>query len=186
MLAIPPLATEQLFNIGFLPVTNSYINSTLTLIGFVVLAFFINKGIKKYYKTDSAPKGILNFFESILGVFLHYIDQVTHDRKKSIKFLPVVGGLFLFILISNWMGLLPGTGTIGIWQMSHGEIELIPLLRPANTDLNMTLAMAVFAVVLSHFMGIITIGFFKYANKFIKLGDLYKAFLEIYIKLSKA
>jgi len=86
-----------------------------------------------------------------------------------------VGSLFLFILISNWMGLLPGTGTIGIWQMHHGEPELVPLLRPANTDLNMTLAMAVLAVAASHFLGIITIGFFKYANRFIKLGDIYHA-----------
>ena len=52
-------------------------------------------------------------------------------------------------------------------------MELIPLLRPANTDLNLTLAMAVFAVITSHIFGIATIGFFKYANKFIKLGDIW-------------
>ncbi len=175
MLAIPPLAAEQLFTIGSLPVTNSYINSTLALIGFIILAIFLNLGIKKYYKKGLAPKGLLNFFESILSVVLSYIDRVTHDRKKTLKFLPIVGSLFLFILISNWMGLLPGTGTIGIWEMHHGEIELIPLLRPANTDLNMTLSMAVLAVAVSHFLGIITIGFFKYVNRFIKLGDIYKA-----------
>ena len=56
----------------------------------------------------------------------------------------------------------------------HGE-ELVPLFRPANADLNLTLSMAVVAVVISHFFGIFTIGFFKYANKFIKLGDLYRA-----------
>ena len=175
MLAIPPLAAEQLFTIGSLPVTNSYINSTLALIGFIILAIFLNLGIKKYYKKGLAPKGLLNFFESILSVVLSYIDRVTHDRKKTLKFLPIVGSLFLFILISNWMGILPGTGTIGIWEMHHGEIELIPLLRPANTDLNMTLSMAVLAVAVSHFLGIITIGFFKYVNRFIKLGDIYKA-----------
>jgi F-type H+-transporting ATPase subunit a len=69
------------------------------------------------------------------------------------------------------MGLLPGFSSIGFW---HGE-EFVPLLRSANTDLNLTLTMAVFAVIASHIFGIIAIGFFKYANKFIKLGDIWKA-----------
>lgn len=170
-LMLPPLAAEQIFRIGTFPITNSMINSVLALAIFVVFAFFLNLGIKKYYFADAAPKGLLNFFESIMEILLQQIDNVTHDRKKTLKFLPVVGGVFLFILISNWMGLLPGTGSIGIWHKQ----ELIPFLRPANTDLNLTLAMAITAVVLSHFVGIITIGFFKYANKFIKLGDIWQA-----------
>lgn len=170
-LFLPTLSAEPIFHIGVFTVTNSMINAFLAMILFVIFAFFLNLGIKKYYPTDKAPKGLLNFFESILEVLLAQIDSVTHDRKKTLKFLPIVGGVFLFILISNWMGLLPGTGSIGFY---HGE-ELIPLLRPANTDLNLTLAMAIFAVVLSHFVGIVTIGFFKYANKFIKLGDIWQA-----------
>ncbi len=171
MLILPPLAAEQIFKIGSFSVTNSMLNSFLALVLFCIFAFFLNLGIKKYYVADTAPKGLVNFFESILEVVLQQIDNVTHDRKKTLKFLPIVGGVFLFILISNWMGLLPGTGSIGFY---HGE-ELIPLLRPANTDLNLTLAMAITAVVLSHFVGIMTIGFFKYANKFIKLGDIWHA-----------
>jgi F-type H+-transporting ATPase subunit a len=62
--------------------------------------------------------------------------------------------------------------------LSDGSVELIPLLRPANTDLNMTLSMAVIAVMGSHLLGIAAIGFFKYANKFIKLGDLFKAIIS--------
>ena len=175
LIALPPLAAEQIFQIGSLPITNSMVNSFLALVLFVVFAFFLKIGINKYYNNGLAPKGLLNFFEGILEFVLGYIDGVTKDRKKSLKFLPIVGSLFFFILISNWMGLLPGTGSIGIWQLHHGEVELIPLLRPANTDLNMTLAMAIFAVVASHILGIAAIGFFKYANKFIKLGDIYRA-----------
>ncbi len=175
MLALPPLAAEKLFTLGSLPITNSYINSVLALIGFIVFALFLNFSLKKYYSKNKAPRGLANFFESVLEFLLGYIDNVTKDRKKSLKFLPLVGSLFLFILVSNWMGLLPGTGSIGIFHLIGGEKELIPFLRPANTDLNMTLSMAVLAVTVSHFMGIIAIGFFKYANKFIKLGDIYKA-----------
>jgi len=174
-MTLPPLAAEKIFSLGSFPVTNAYINSTLAVLGVIVFAFFLSRGIKKYYSDNKAPKGVVNFFEGTLEFLLVYVDQVTQSRKKSLKFLPIVGALFFFILISNWMGLLPGTGSIGLWQMVNGKMELIPILRPANTDLNMTLSMAVFAVVVSHFFGIITIGFFKYLNKFIKLGDIYQA-----------
>ena len=178
-MTLPPLAAEVMFNIGPLPVTNSLINSSLTLVGFAVFALFIQLGVRKYYtKHEKAPKGLINFFEALLEFMLSYFDQVTSDRKKSLKFLPIIGSFFLFILVSNWMGLLPGTGSIGIWQVHNGSIELIPLFRPSNSDLNMTLAMAVLAVGMSHILGIVAIGFFKYLNKFIKLGDLFKAIIS--------
>jgi len=173
--ALPPLAAETMFTLGPLPVTNSYINTTIATLLFILAAFFISRGIKKYYTASVAPKGFLNFVESIVEVILGYCDQVTRDRKKSLKFMPIAGALFLFILVSNWMGLIPGTGSIGGWHLVHGEHELVPLFRPGNTDLNMTVAMAVLAVGSSHILGIAAIGFFKYANKFIKLGDLWQA-----------
>lgn len=175
MLALPTLAAEPIFSIGHFPITNSYINSTLTMLGFVIFGLVIRFMVKKYYSANKAPRGVLNFFESILEILLQYIDQVTRSRKKSLQFLPIVGSLFLFILVSNWIGLLPGIGSIGVYQVHHGAVELIPLFRPANTDLNMTLAMAVLVVVTSHIVGVFTIGFFKYANKFVKLGDLWVA-----------
>jgi F-type H+-transporting ATPase subunit a len=131
----------------------------------------------------------MNLFESIVEVMMSYVDQVTGDRKKSLKFLPIVGSFFLFILVANWMGLLPGTGSIakcydhhaGVYVayqncLSHPEeFHAYPILRPSNTDLNLTLGMAVLAVLASHLLGIVAIGFFKYANKFIKLGDIWTA-----------
>lgn len=170
ILALPPIVAEPILHIGTFPVTNAYINSTLAVLFFILIGFILRK------KTDIRPGKLQNFAEAILEFILGYIDQVTKNRKKSMRFLPIVGGLFLFILISNWMGLIPGTGSIGRWLMVHGEEELVPLFRPANSDLNMTLAMAVFAVAASHIIGIITIGFFRYSNKFIKLADIFKSF----------
>ena len=170
ILALPPLYAESVFFIGTFPITNTYINSTIVLLLFAIAGFIIRK------RTEIVPKGLQNFIEYLIEFVLEYIDRVTLDRKKSIRFLPIVGGLFFFILISNWMGLLPGIGSIGRWLEVHHKAELVPIFRPANTDLNMTLAMAVFAVAVSHIIGIITIGFFKYVNKFIKLIDIYKSF----------
>ncbi len=165
MLALPPLAAETIFNIGSFSVTNTYINSTLTVLVFIVLGFLVKRSIK------DVPRGLQNFFEAIIELMLGYFAQVTGSRKKSIKFLPLIGSLFLFILISNWIGILPGIGSIGITRAG----EFIPLFRPANTDLNLTLAMAIFGVILAHVIGIFTIGFFKYFNKFIKAADVWHA-----------
>ena len=170
MLALPPLAAETIFNIGPLPITNTYINSTLVLILFLIVGFVLRK------RSREIPDKIQNFAESILEFAMGYVDQVTHDRKKSLKFLPIVGSLFFFILISNWLGIFPGIGSIGRWLSVHGEAELVPIFRPANTDLNTTLAMAVLGVAISHVFGIIAIGFWKYANKFVKLGDIWQSF----------
>ncbi len=167
ILALPPLVAEPIFHLGSFPVTNAYINSSIAVMLFIVIGLFLRN------KTADIPRGLQNFGEAVLEFMLSYVDQVTHNRRKSLRFLPIVGGLFLFILISNWMGLIPGTGTIGRWLLVHGEMELVPLFRPANTDLNMTLAMAVFAVMISHVLGVVGIGLFKYSNKFVKLGDLW-------------
>ena len=171
MLALPPLAAEPIFNIANFAVTNTIINSTLTMLGFVIFAFLVNRAVK-YYGDNTAPKGLLNFFESILETLFGYFDSVTQSRAKTIQFLPIVGTLFLFILVSNWIGLFPGTHSIGRYLMHEGHLTFIPLFRPATTDLNMTIAMALIAVTASHFIGIAAIGFFKYINKFIKLGDI--------------
>ena len=173
MLALPPLAAEPIFYISSFPVTNTLINSTLTMLGFVVFAFFVNKAVKRYQ--SKAPGGILNFFESILELLYKYFDTVTQSRKKTIQFLPLVGSLFLFILVSNWIGLFPGIGSIGRYLVHEGHVQLIPMFRGATTDLNLTIGMAVVAVTVSHFLGIAAIGTFKYANKFVKLGDIWHA-----------
>lgn len=168
--AIPPIAAETIFHIKSFPVTNSYLNSTIVTALFVLLGLWLRK------KNREQPDKTQNFAEGVLDLSLSYMDQVTHSRKKSMKFLPIVGSLFFFILISNWLGILPGIGSIGRWEVLHGELELVPLFRPANADLNMTLAMAVLGVSLSHIFGIVAIGFIKYANKFVKLLDVWRSF----------
>lgn len=164
--ALPPLAAESIFSIGSFQVTNTYINSTLTVVLFLIVGFLIKRNIK------DVPGKIQNFFEMIIELMLGYFDQVTGSRQKSMKFLPLVGSLFLFIVVSNWLGIFPGTGSIGI----HRGAEFIPLFRPANTDLNLTLSMAVFGVIAAHIIGIFSIGFFKYFNKFIKVSEVWHAF----------
>jgi F-type H+-transporting ATPase subunit a len=166
---IPPIAAETVFHIGSFGVTNTIIDSTAVALLFICFALILRSRLSKI------PGKLQNFFETLLEFLLGYFDQVTHDREKSKRFLPLVGTLFLFIVVSNWFGLLPGSGSIGVWQLVNGHLQLVPVLRSANSDLNLTLAMAVTSVLASHIFGIVTLGFFVHLNKYIQLGTLWKA-----------
>ncbi|MFA6485879.1 MAG: F0F1 ATP synthase subunit A [Candidatus Magasanikbacteria bacterium] len=161
---IPTLAPDILFHIGGYAITNTMVNAWLALIIFLALGIIVKKSV------SLRPRGVQNFIEYFLEILLGYFDQVTGDRKMTMRFLPIVGSVFFFILLSNWLGLMPGTGSI-TWG---GKM----LLRPANTDLNLTVAMALTAVVASHLFGLFTVGIFTHLNKFIQLGTLVKSFTK--------
>lgn len=168
-MTIPPIAAEPIAHLGGLPITNALVNAWIAVAFFVIVCWFLKRRI-----TAGAPGKFQNFVEAVVEFFLGYIDQVTHDRARSKRFLPLVGSFFVFILFSNWLGQLPGTGSITVTGLIHGEVEAIPLLRPAASDLNLTLAMALLAVITSHFLGIVAIGFFAHWNRFIALGTVVK------------
>lgn len=165
-----PLAAEPLIHLGSFPVTNSVVTTVIVSLGLLCTGFVLRT------KRALVPHGIQNVVESILEFFLGFIEQVTHDRERSRRFLPIVGTLFLFILLSNLLGILPGVGSIGSWQMHRGELTLIPLFRPAMSDLNTTLALAIFAISATHIFGIIAIGVWKHANKFFQFGTVIHGF----------
>lgn len=163
------LFAEPVTHIGGFSITNALINGWITTIILAVFFIYIGKKMK------SIPKGAQNIFEIVLEQAISLADTVTGDRKKSEKFLPIVLALFLFVLISNWLGILPGVGTIGFIESGHGESVFVPYLRGSTADLNTTLAISLFAVVGSHIFGVMTIGAWNHLNKFLN----FKALAEI-------
>jgi F-type H+-transporting ATPase subunit a len=85
-----------------------------------------------------------NFFEAVVEFFYERIEGIV-GPKMARKTFPFLATLFIFILVANWFGLLPGVGTIG-WGEGQGFFVVkevhVPLLRPATADLNLTLGMA--------------------------------------------
>ena len=160
------LFAEPIFHIGNFTITNSLLNSWMTVIILVIFFVLIGKKIRRI------PKGIQNIFEIILEQALGLADSITGSRKMSEKFLPISLALFLFILVNNWLGLLPGMGTIGFVEQEGMHKIFIPFFRGGTADLNTTLALALFSVVASHIMGVLTIGVWKHFNKFINLKVL--------------
>lgn len=173
------LFAEPILHVGNFTITNSLIMSWVTVL--VLVTFFILAGKKANKSKKNVPTGVHNLFEIILEQALNMADSVTGDRKKTLKLLPIVFALFLFILVSNWLGLLPGVGTIGFVETGeHGKV-FVPLLRGATADLNTTLAIGAFSIVMSHILGVISIGVWNHFNKFINL----KALLAIPKKIKK-
>ena len=173
------LFAEPIAHLGNFTITNSLIMSWVTVI--ILVTFFVLVFKKVKNPPAGGPKGIQNLFEFVLEEALNMADTVTGSRKKTEKFFPIVFSLFLFILINNWLGLLPGVGTIGFIESGeHGKV-FVPLLRGATADINTTFAIALFAIIMSHIFGVITVGAWGHFNKFVNI----KAFLEIGRKFKK-
>jgi len=118
------------------------------------------------------PKGLQNVSEVVVDGALNLADSVTGDRQKSMKIFPIVFAIFAFVLLNNWLGLLPGIGSIGFIEGAEGHSVFVPYFRGGTADLNATLALALIAVICSNVFGIFTVGLWKYFNKFVNLKSL--------------
>jgi F-type H+-transporting ATPase subunit a len=81
------------------------------------------------------------------------------------RFFPLLVTIFLFVFTSNLLEFTPGIGSIGIYRSWGGEF--VPLLRSVNTDLNVTLTLAILSFLVIEITGAVTIGVWRYAGKFI-------------------
>ena len=120
---------------GF-PITNSMLVSWIVALGLIIFAQFATREMKQ------VPGGAQNFFEWLVESLYGFLEGIIgpHLVERTFWFFATI---FIFILSANWLGLIPGVGTIG-WghKTSHGFKIEQPLLRGANADVNLTLAMA--------------------------------------------
>ncbi|MBI3335322.1 MAG: F0F1 ATP synthase subunit A [Candidatus Portnoybacteria bacterium] len=167
------LKAEQIGQIFGFPITNTLLMSWIAML---VIGVFFLFGVKRLNKV---PTGVQNFLEALYEGFLSFMDLVTGKRAHSEKFFPLVFTFFIFILTSNWLGILPGLGSIGFYELHEGAQTFVPFARSANSDLNMTLALAVVSVVATHFYGAKTLGSLKHSSKYISLKGPIQFFVGI-------
>jgi F-type H+-transporting ATPase subunit a len=172
------LAAEKVFEIGPLVITNSILTG---LVGSAII-FVLFRAAGRTVALQ--PSGRMSqAIETACEGILDLIEQVTHDRAKAIRFFPLLMTLFVFILINNWLGLVPGVGSITI-STEHG---VVPLFRGATADLNATFALAIISVVMTHVYAIRELGLFTHLRKYISPNPvlLFVGFLEIVSEFSK-
>ena len=142
------LSAEDIFHIGSFPVTNAVLLAFMALVVLTVLAIILRR------KLSMVPGMLQNLAEAVLEGALGLMDSVLGSREKSEKYMPIVMTVFLFVLTSNWLGLLPGVGSI----MVKTGTESVPLFRSPASDLNFTLALALLAVTFVNALGVAAIG----------------------------
>lgn len=198
-------APDVLTHIGPLPITNTFIH-TLFVDGILLgTAFYLSK------KLTLKPKGIQAIIEPIIESIYSLTESIAPSQKALRAIFPYVATFFLFIFIANFTGLLPGVGTIGFHTEKtsfvtpahandlndpQGEeesptekhnVKFIPLLRGATSDINVTLALSVISVVVTHILSIRLTGWGDYLSRWFSFNpiNLYVGLLELIAEFTK-
>lgn len=167
------LFAEPLKEVHGFPITNSLVTAWGAVLLIIVLSVALRRSLRE------VPGKLQNLFEVIVDGALTLADQVTNDRKLTVKIFPIAISIFFFVLFNNWLGILPGGGTIGQVASEHGENMLIPFLRGGTADINTTLALAIIAVIGANVFGVMAIGGWKMFNKYINLQILGSMFTKV-------
>jgi len=138
------LSPEPLFSKGGFTVTNSMVVTWVVAVGVIAFAQIATR------KIQPVPSGAQNFWEWLVEGLYSFLESIIGSElvRKTFWFFATI---FIFILFTNWAGLIPGFGTIG-WGHHNpvtGAFHVDrPILRGGNADLNMTTAMAAIFFVL--------------------------------------
>jgi F-type H+-transporting ATPase subunit a len=166
------LFAEPIAHFGNFTVTNALFTSWIVVILIIIISITLRFKIKK------VPKGIQNLFEMVIEGAQSLCDQVTNSRAITNKAFPIVFSIFLFVLLNNWMGILP-LGGFGLIEMTEHGRTWIPLIRSGTADINGTLPLALLSVIGANIFGIISIGLWKTINKYVNLKALGSIFTKI-------
>ena len=154
------LSGESMFNIFGVEVTNTFFLSILLAVLMIGLFSFALR------KKEIIPGKLQNFIEWILETVFNMFDGITGNRKKTEEVFPLSATLFLFILFSNLLEIVPGLG-------------VFPVLRSPSSDLHFTLALAFFSLGFIHFSALKQLGTFNHLSKFINFKSPIMFFVGI-------
>lgn len=170
-------AAEKIGEIGGFPITNSFATSIFASLLLISFSFVISRRLKL------VPTGMQNATENIVETLYSLNTQIA--GKRSAFIFPWFATFFLSIVFVNWLGLLPGFGTVGFFK--EGSHHLVPLLRPVNSDLNITLSLALISIAVTHFFSVKVLGIKEYLGRFFSLNpiNLFVGILELVSEFTK-
>jgi len=166
-----------MFHIGEFKVTNTLISSWVTILLLFLLFFFATRNMKMI------PGRLQSFAEVVVDGIYNTIEGVSGPKHVR-TFFPIVTTIFLYVVTNALLALVPIWGTWGpIEQISdghHSAIVIVPFLRAANTDVNLTLSFALVSFVFIEYLGFSKIGPLKYVDSFFQFSALGKAFKDLF------
>lgn len=159
------LSPYVLGHIGSLPITSTLLTAWLAMLLLVVFALVFKTRLKEM------PGKLQSAVELTIGGMYDFVSNTLEDKELANRYFPLLMTIFLFLLVMNWVGLLPGVTSIGLWEGHGTEAHLIPFFYPPATDLNIALAFAFISMIVIEFAGIVALGAFKYGSKFINFSS---------------
>jgi F-type H+-transporting ATPase subunit a len=129
------ISAEHLTTILGVSVTNSMLSSVIISVLLISAAALVRSQL---VATDR-PKGLQNVAEWIVEALYNLVESVAGNTKKTRQFFPLIATFFLFILLNNWFGLIPGVGTIGFIEKSESTEHAV-LLQNSITTVGQTYA----------------------------------------------
>lgn len=159
---IPTIGPEIISQIGGFPITNTFLMSWF-IIGLILIISIIF--IRRFAMRPTRSQNVIeSIYEKIVGL----IEQVAGDRELAEKIFPLVGAIFVYIGISNFIGLIPGLTNI-TWKG-------VAIFRTPTNDYNTTFGLALAMVLLIQLASIRTVGFLAYLGKFFKFKEIFLGF----------
>jgi F-type H+-transporting ATPase subunit a len=163
------LKAQQLFSIGGFNMTNGLF---LTLAVSLILITF---SIVLRSKIKMVPGKLQGAAEMGIEAFLGLMNSTLGSMEAAEKYFPLIATIFIFILISNLLGIFPGVGSL---TYNNNGIH-VPLFRSPAADLNFTLAFAVISVIITNIIGMASVGVFKHLGKFFNFKGPIEFFIGI-------
>jgi len=188
---IVSVSAETLWHVGTFPITNALLTSWVVTIFLIAVAFIGTRNMQL------VPSGLQNVLE-ILVEALYNLTESVSGPKWAKKFYVIPVTIFIYVLISNWFGLIPGLAGFGLCEPHHaegahaeaaqaaettstvigcepGEV-IVPLFRSPSADLNNTLMLAIVTQVAAQVFGFMALGVGGYLGKFFVFDGLVAAF----------
>ena len=164
------LPSEVLFEIGGFPVTNTLIASWLTIIVLVSVFYVCTRRMKLI------PGKLQNLAEMAVETLLNFVES-TAGAKHSRLLFPAIATIFIYVITNAYLALLPFFGTIVV---TGQEGEFVPLLRGANTDINVPLSIAVMSFIFVETWGMKSVGTFRYLGEFFNFRQIGRGVKELF------
>ena len=158
----PSIGPDVLGMIAGVPITNAFLMGLLVT---TVLFLFFSR-LKK--KLKMVPGRVQAAAELLVEAFLDLLDQITANRNTSTKLLPLIGTLFLYIGVSNFIGLIPPLTVI--------TYNGLPVFRTPTNDFNTTFSIAFAMVILAQLASIKQFGLFTHLGKYFQFVGIIKGF----------
>jgi F-type H+-transporting ATPase subunit a len=148
------ITPERIFDLSGQPISNSVFYGWVSSAVIIVLLVFIAR-----HMTLKPKRGLFQFVELGTEFIISTLSGSLGSRAKAVKYAPYFVTTFFFVMLSNWLGLMPGVGE----ALTLGET---PVLRPFTADLNGTLAAATVMMIFVQVFAIKESGFIKHMRHY--------------------